>query len=309
MLLDLQNQWNEAEFRLRNVAGRWFQLIADVSDQEYGGYQDQIYPGDFISMAKERAWSANSPDEFELNFRRHMTPAFSHLLSSVVAEMSVRTTPRDLFSNITHEFEAEIEAYRQKKKWSASAWRTSWHGRRFQPDELHVAANAFDPLELRLEALLYGLYVAWRPSSRIIIPDSRRVVLNALIHDRALVRTISPRQFEELIAYLYETLGCRVELTQATRDFGADILVWHQAPIGAELLTVVQTKRYLPPKKVGLPEVLPLPGSMLHYGADSGQVVASSTFTTPAVQYAKNHRLGLVDAEALQNAIASIFGK
>jgi hypothetical protein len=58
----------------------------------------------------------------------------------------------------------------------------------------------------------------------------------------------------------------------------------------------------------GLPDVLALPGSMLHYGADS-QLVTSSSFTGPAIQYAAQHRIHLADIEALHNAIKSIVGK
>jgi len=161
--------------------------------------------------------------------------------------------------------------------------------------------------ELVFEHAAYALYVAWRPDSRIIIPDNRRTLLKAMTVDESLFRAISPRQFEELVAYLYECLGCRVQLTPATRDWGADILAWHGGPLDSEILTAIQVKRYASHRKVGLKSLFDLYGAIAHYHADTGHIVTSSDFTKPARIFAESQRLHLVNLKKFQEELNRLF--
>ena len=63
--------------------------------------------------------------------------------------------------------------------------------------------------------------------------------------------SISPRQFEELIAGILVDMGCEIQLTPQTRDGGRDILASFPSPVG-RLLTIVECKRYRPERKIGI---------------------------------------------------------
>jgi hypothetical protein len=160
---------------------------------------------------------------------------------------------------------------------------------------------------LVIDHAVYALYIAWQPGSKILVPDNRAALLKAMALDESLVRVISPRQFEEVIAYLYECLGCEVELTPATRDFGADILAWHGGPLQSESLIAIQVKRYAEQRRVGIKSLFELHGAVAHYGADSGHIITSSDFTQPARVFAKAQRLHLVNLRMFQAELARLF--
>lgn len=65
------------------------------------------------------------------------------------------------------------------------------------------------------------------------------------------MRDLPSRKFEEAIAAILEDLGHTVEITPQTRDGGYDIFACMRTSLG-DILTIVECKRWLPPKKVGL---------------------------------------------------------
>jgi hypothetical protein len=153
----------------------------------------------------------------------------------------------------------------------------------------------------------YALYVAWRRESKVFLPDNRPELLRSLALDGSFYRVLTPRTFEELVAYMYECLGCHVKLTQLTRDFGADILAWHSGPIDSEFLIAVQVKRYAPGRKVGLKGIFELHGAVTHYGAHAGHLVTTSDFTLPAKRFATDQGYNLVNLKRLQDEILRLF--
>lgn len=169
---------------------------------------------------------------------------------------------------------------------------------------------AYDHLPIvlsRFQSVFYALYVVWRPSSRIIIPDNRRDLLRAMAVDESIFRVVSPRHFEELVAYVYECFGCRVLLTPQSRDFGADVLAWHSGPFDTETLIAIQVKRWIPPNKISLPTILQLQGSIAHYHANTGHVVTSSDFTKPARSFAERQGIELVNVIRFQAELSRLF--
>lgn len=164
-----------------------------------------------------------------------------------------------------------------------------------------------DDISLVVDHAFYALYVAWKPETKIIVANNNQQLLKKISVDKQFIKQISPRQFEELIAYLYECLGCKVELTQASRDFGADILAWHSGPFKSENLIAIQVKRYIPPNKVGLKGIYELHGAISHYHADTGHVVTSSDYSGPARLFAESQRIHLVGMQDLQMEIDKIY--
>lgn len=156
---------------------------------------------------------------------------------------------------------------------------------------------------------MYGLYAAWNPDSLLLVPDRRKDLRALFEADPATVRALTPRQFEEFVAYLLELLGCRVELTKESRDVGADILAWHSGPLGSEILTAIQVKRYAGHRAVGLKEIYELHGAVAHYRADLGQVITTGRFTKPAETFATAQKIHLVDFKRLHREFMQLFNR
>jgi HJR/Mrr/RecB family endonuclease len=163
-------------------------------------------------------------------------------------------------------------------------------------------------LELMVESALYALYVAWSPQSRIILPDTRAELLRAMAVDEAAVRILTPRRFEEVIAFIYEQLGCRAQLTKATADWGADVLAWQPGPFGTESLIVVQAKLYSQEHKVTLEGVHALHGAVTHYNAVHGHLVATSDLTGPARTFMDEVGYRFIDLATIRSEVVRLLG-
>jgi restriction system protein len=92
--------------------------------------------------------------------------------------------------------------------------------------------------------------------------------------------TISPRQFEEVIATLFDGFGFSVELTKRTRDGGRDVIAIRDSP--ARLKYLVECKRYSESRVVGVSIVRELLGVVTLEGATKGIVATTSHFTRDA---------------------------
>lgn len=161
--------------------------------------------------------------------------------------------------------------------------------------------------DLVIDHAFYALYIAWKPDSVVLVKDNNKELLKAVHNDSSILHVISPRRFEEIIAYLYECAGCKVQLTKETRDWGADILAWHGGPLNSEVLTAIQVKKYKQGRNLGLKDIYELHGAITHYNADLGHIITSSDFTSSAKQFSdlnKIHYLNLADLQKeIQNLI------
>jgi restriction system protein len=101
-----------------------------------------------------------------------------------------------------------------------------------------------------------------------------------------------PFSCEEFVARLFQDQGYRVEFTQVTGDHGIDLFIWKDSN-----KTAVQCKRW--DGSVGEPVVRDFYGSMMSCGADLGIIVSTACFTTPAVAFAANKPVRLIDLDAL----------
>lgn len=97
---------------------------------------------------------------------------------------------------------------------------------------------------------------------------------------------LSPRKFEELVASLLKDIGFDVELTQATRDGGRDIIA-HVRNAVCSYLTHIECKRYAPDNKVGVGIIREVIGVHHLRQATKSVIVTTSTFTADAIKEAK----------------------
>lgn len=114
----------------------------------------------------------------------------------------------------------------------------------------------------------------------------------------AMIRGLSPRTFEALVAALWEEMGYAVTLTAATGDSGYDVRAVKDLP-GRRQNILIECKLYDRP--VGVRLVRDLGGSLAQDpAANQGAVVTSSTFTKKAREYESDvAQIGLVNGEKL----------
>jgi len=112
------------------------------------------------------------------------------------------------------------------------------------------------------------------------------------------IASLSPSEFEHLVARLYMARGYAARVTPATRDGGIDVVALRDITVGREKLAI-QCKHQQSP--VGRPELQKLLGAITADPSFSaGVLVTSATFSTDARQFAsQNGRLQLVDKNAL----------
>lgn len=115
-----------------------------------------------------------------------------------------------------------------------------------------------------------------------------------------ILRHISPRAFEELMAEIFSTFGYIVELTAPSKDGGKDIIAV-RADHGIISKLLVECKRYVPPNKVGVGLVRQLYAVKQIEHASKALLVTTSYFTREARELEKQYlyELELKDFEAV----------
>jgi hypothetical protein len=126
-------------------------------------------------------------------------------------------------------------------------------------------------------------------------------LISRLSKNPELLHNLHPRKFEELVAELLSREGLEIHLTPETRDRGRDVLAFHQTPVG-RLLYLVECKRHLRTRPVGIGIVQRLYGVVAQERATAGLIVTTSRFSKEALTFAETvkHRLGLRDYENMK---------
>ena len=107
-----------------------------------------------------------------------------------------------------------------------------------------------------------------------------------------VIDEMTGEEFEARLGTLFTGFGYRVNLTKASGDFGADLVLEADGT-----RTVVQAKRYDSP--VGIEAVQEVIGAKAHYGASEAWVVTNSEFTDAAFTLADENRVVLIDRSEL----------
>jgi HJR/Mrr/RecB family endonuclease len=118
-------------------------------------------------------------------------------------------------------------------------------------------------------------------------PDTVVAQLVELVaSDPNAVFSISPLDFERLVAHIIESFGFSVELTPMGADGGKDIIAIQEG-IGTSKF-LIECKRYR--SKVGLEVVRAMHGLVMQERATKGMIVTSSGFTAAATEYLEQHK-------------------
>lgn len=109
---------------------------------------------------------------------------------------------------------------------------------------------------------------------------SEELTTYILSNPRAM-HNISPRKFEELVAYIMEKHGYEVTLTQQSKDGGVDIFALKNEGFG-NILTIVDCKKYSETNPVGIAAVRGMIGTLQIENASHGMIATTSRFTRDA---------------------------
>lgn len=106
------------------------------------------------------------------------------------------------------------------------------------------------------------------------------------------VDTLSGTEFENFLLAHFEKLGYKGNTTQASNDFGADLVLKKDGEI-----IVIQAKRHK--GKIGIKAVQEVSGAINFYSATKGIVVTNNYFTPAAVKLAEASKIELWDRKIL----------
>jgi len=109
---------------------------------------------------------------------------------------------------------------------------------------------------------------------------------------------LTPRQFEELIARLFQKMGFSVSLTSLTGDYGADII----AKKGNDKI-IIEVKKYAQGNNISNKSIRQLLGAMPKFNANKAIFVTSSDFTLSAEVQAKNSPIELWNYDKLKERV------
>lgn len=136
------------------------------------------------------------------------------------------------------------------------------------------------------EELYAALESNGEDSSTLIVTSIDDEVKRYLKKHPEMLYELSPRKFEELVASVLKDLGFEVELTQATRDGGRDIIA-HVRNAVSSYLTYIECKRYAADNKVGVGIVRVVIGVHHLRKPTKSIIVTTSFFSKDAIQEAE----------------------
>ena len=113
-----------------------------------------------------------------------------------------------------------------------------------------------------------------------------------LLNNPNAMHNISPRKFEELVAYIMEKHGYEVTLTKQSRDGGIDIFAIKNDGFG-NILTIVDCKKYSETRPVGIAAVRGMYGTLQIESASHGILATTSRFTADAYSLAQEYKYQL----------------
>lgn len=123
-----------------------------------------------------------------------------------------------------------------------------------------------------------------KDSAIITVSPVNEAVLKYLSENPQVLYQLTSRQFEEVMAEIYNKLGYKVELTKATRDGGKDIILRKPEILG-DFIYYVECKQNAPKRHVGVGIIRNLIGTINTDRVNGGILVTTSYFTPDAKKF------------------------
>ncbi|WP_413989103.1 restriction endonuclease [Labrys okinawensis] len=134
----------------------------------------------------------------------------------------------------------------------------------------------------------YANYFHWEWICHLVQPDLADVYEELYAHFARRpvdLQRLGWREFEILLARIFQTQGFTTELGPGRGDGGIDIKLLQRDPIG-DVLTLVQVKKYAARNKIGLEAVAALSGIAGVEGAQRSLFVTTSSYLPVAKRFA-----------------------
>ena len=135
------------------------------------------------------------------------------------------------------------------------------------------------------------------------ISEHRRLTRQRL-HRLDYLLKLSPVQFEEACAQLFQVLQYEAKLTPKSNDAGVDIRLQKDGKS-----YVVQCKRFRRENLVGRPDLQKFLGVIVSGQHDGGYFVTTSDFSSQAIAFAKSNAIHLIDGNELVRLMIEAFGE
>jgi len=114
-------------------------------------------------------------------------------------------------------------------------------------------------------------------------------LISALKGSPYLLRELTAREFEEVVAEVFRAKGFEVDLTKKTRDGGKDIIAIHTDGLGIQSKYFIECKHYAEDNKIGVGIVRALHGvKNAKDGPNKTILATTSTFTAEAKKFVEN---------------------
>ena len=148
------------------------------------------------------------------------------------------------------------------------------------------------------------------PLYKAVLTELDQRLIGMVNSRNANLDTLTPREFEELVAGLLRRMGYLARLTAATRDGGYDIFAIHQGPGGMNSSMLVECKRYAAERKVGLGIVRGLYTLRCQQEAGAALIATTSHFSDDVHRYKdKLYNLQLADRDRILSWCAQWDGR
>lgn len=143
-------------------------------------------------------------------------------------------------------------------------------------------------------------------NSKIIILPVNDSVLKFLSENPEELYKLKPREFEEVMAEIYNRLGYDVELTKKTRDGGKDIILRKSDLVG-DFIYYVECKKYSSNRPLGIGLVREVLGTIITDKVNGGIIATTFFFSRDAQQFVREEKLNsqiqLHDFRMVQNLL------
>lgn len=165
-----------------------------------------------------------------------------------------------------------------------------------------LKSSPHDMEALHVLGILYMLVGKFRENSDAEerIEQTKLLIESGLIKQSSASKTTKKSDghwLESKSAQLLGAMGFRTLNTKSTADGGVDIYAFSDAPVISGKY-IIQCKDWSQP--VGEPILRDLYGLIIAEAANKGIVIATSGFTTSAINFARNKQLELIDGEQFE---------
>jgi len=271
----------------------WLRIVLSPSDsREVCLYPDYCFPSDYHRDAYLADIATRDRREVKALIRAFLIPTGSLGCDSDQIAVAIR---RDSTAAL------DVEHIRR-----ALRGETPWEGITWVLDLLHRPRMAIQVIHAYLAAHFW-----WMPDWRMSgLFDAMRLIRAAYldpVHPRDEILSMAPRDFEFVVALLFQRMQFQVTLTRQAADGGFDLRLRRCEAANVES-SVVECKRYT--DNVPVQEVRALLGVVERDGLTRGLLVTTGGFTrTARMEASRTNRIELVDFAGLCGLLNEHFGR